>query len=137
MSLKKPDGMDECVYFTQRSLGDNQQGFAMVWVFRQNCPKCGKALMGKPRDKGGKVLVRAREYACPSCGHRAEKAAYEESLTANIEYNCPSCGFSGEKQMPFKRRKVEGVDTLRFKCDKCAEGIDVTKKMKNPKAKDF
>ena len=136
MALRKPESMDECIYFTQRSLGDQQQGFAMVWVFKQNCPKCKKALMGKPKDKKGKTLIRAKEYTCPSCGYTAEKKAYEETLTASIEYTCPSCMNSSEKEIPFRRKKIEGIDTLRFQCDKCKANIDITKKMKRKKSED-
>lgn len=134
MSLRQPESMDECVYFTQRSLAGGK-GSVKVWVFRQTCPKCRKEMMGKPKDKKGKVLVRAKEYACPSCGHRVEKQAYEDSLTANAEYGCPSCGNGGESQIPFKRKNVEGVPTLCFACGKCGANIDVTKKMKEKKGK--
>ncbi len=134
MPLRKPESMDECVYFTQRTIGED--GFAMVWAFKKNCPKCSKAVMGKPKDKKGKVLMRAKEYVCPSCNYTAEKKEYEESLTASIEYTCPACKFSGEKEAPFKRKKIEGIETLRFQCDKCKANIDVTKKMRDKKAKD-
>ena len=132
MALKKPESADECVYFTQRSL-DQGKGSAMVWVFKQACPKCKKAIMGKPRDKKGKVLIRAKEYVCPSCGYTVEKQAYEDSLTANAEYKCPACGSSGEAQVPYKRKNIEGIPTLRFQCAKCKVNIDVTKKMKEKK----
>ena len=119
--------MDELVYFTNRTIDG---GKARVWVFRELCPKCKKSMMGKPTDKKGKVLVRAKEYRCPSCGHTVEKKAYEESLTVNIEYVCPFCKHAGDIQIPFKRKKVMGVDTLRFNCQKCGKPIDITKKMK-------
>ncbi len=125
--LKKPESMDECVYFTQRDIG---KGEATVWVQRQKCPKCGKALMGKPRDSRGKVKTRAGEYVCPSCKYAVEKQAYEDSLTASAEYKCPSCGSEGEAQIPFKRKNIEGIPTLRFQCSKCKNNIDITKKMK-------
>jgi predicted RNA-binding Zn-ribbon protein involved in translation (DUF1610 family) len=126
--VKFPDSMDELVYFTRRSLGE--KGKAVAWVRKQKCPKCGKSLMGKPKDKTGKVLIRAKEYSCPSCGYTAEKKEYEESLTAEVQYTCPACGSSGEAEAPFKRKKIEGVDTLRVKCGKCSGNIDITKKMK-------
>lgn len=137
MALKQPTNADECVYFTRRIIGN---GKVMAWVFRNTCPKCGKALMGKPVDKKtGKVSIRAKEYVCPSCGYTAEKNAYEETLTANIEYTCQSCNYSGELQIPFKRKKVQGVDSLRFQCQKCKANIDITKKMKEigKKKEDF
>ena len=125
--LKKPESMEECIYFTRRSI-DN--GEVTAWVFRKLCPKCGKGLMGKPRDKEGNVKIRAKEYVCPKCGYTVKKKEYEESLTANIEYTCPHCGHKGEIQVPFKRKKMAGVDTLRFQCQKCGKNIDITKKMK-------
>ncbi|HLD97197.1 MAG TPA: hypothetical protein VI934_02540 [Candidatus Nanoarchaeia archaeon] len=134
MALKQPESMDECVYFTQRSL-EGGKGSVKVWVFRQTCPKCRKAVMGKPRGSNGKVKTRAEEYACPSCGNVVEKQAYEDSLTANAEYQCPACGSSGEAQVPFKRKNIEGIPTLRFQCGKCKANIDVTKKLKEKKRK--
>ncbi|MBI3037092.1 hypothetical protein HYY73_05085 [Candidatus Woesearchaeota archaeon] len=134
MALRQPESMDECVYFTQRSL-EGGKGSVKVWVFKQACPKCKKAVMGKPRDSKGKVKTRASEYVCPSCGHSVEKKAYEDSLTATAEYKCPSCGGSGEAQIPYKRKNIEGIPTLRFQCGKCHASIDVTKKMKERKGK--
>ncbi len=133
MALKKPESMDECIYFTQRTLGD--KGFAMVWVLKQHCPKCKKGIVGKPRVKG-KVLMRAKEYKCPECSYTAEKKEYEETLTASCEYACPNCGNESEAQAPFKRKKIEGVETLRFQCGKCRGNIDITKKMKEKKSRD-
>ena len=121
-----PESMDEVVYFTQRSIG---KGEATVWVYKGKCPKCG-AIMGKPKDRKGKVLIRAKQYVCPKCGFSAEKVVYEESLTANCLYTCPACGAKGETTAQFKRKKIDGIDTLRFKCLKCSASIDVTKKMK-------
>ena len=114
MALRKPESVDECIYFTQRSL-DGGKGSIMVWVFRQTCPKCKKAVMGKPRVNG-KVKTRASQYVCPSCGHIVEKQAYEDSLVACAEYKCPNCGNSGDAQTQYKRRNIEGVKTLRFAC---------------------
>lgn len=127
--LKRPESMEEVVYFTRRDIGE---GEATVWVFRGQCPKCGKGLMGKPRDKG-KVKMRAKEYVCPECGHTVEKQEYEESLMANLDYTCPECKHKGETQVQFKRKSVKGVKTLRAVCEKCNASIDVTKKMKEPK----
>lgn len=134
MTLRQPESMDELVYFTNRSL-DGGKGSIRVWAFKQACSKCGKAIMGKPRDSKGKVKTRANEYVCPSCGHAVEKAAYEASLTANAEYSCPSCSHSGEAQIPFKRKNIEGIPTLRFQCSKCSANLDVTKKLKEKKRK--
>ncbi len=125
--LKKPESMDECVYFTQRDIG---RGEATVWAPRQDCPKCKKALMGKPRDSKGKVKTRANEYVCPKCSYKVGKQEYEDSLTAFAEYRCPDCNFEGEAQIQFKRKNIGGVPTLRFQCSKCRANIDITKKLK-------
>jgi len=130
--LKKPNSMEECIYFTNRTIGN---GKVVAWVFRKDCPKCKKAKMGKPVIKG-KVATRAKEYVCPNCNYKEEKKQHEGSLIVNIEYTCPNCSFKGEKEIPFKRKKIEGVETLRFQCDKCNSNIDITKKMKEIKKKE-
>ena len=131
MALKKPNSMDECVYFTSRSVGD---GYVTAWVFRGDCPKCKKALMGKPVEKG-KVKTRAKEYVCPACKFTMEKGEYEDTLTCCIEYTCPKCKKDGELTVPFKRKKVDGTDAIKFECLACKERILITKKMKDPKKK--
>ncbi len=128
MALRQPESMDECVYFTRRAVG---KGHVMCWVFREKCPKCGKAEMGKPRGEEGNVKVRAKEYVCPSCGHTVGKQEYEDTLTANIAYTCPHCGHKGETQIPFKRKTFEGVKALVFQCDKCKGKVPITKKLKD------
>jgi predicted RNA-binding Zn-ribbon protein involved in translation (DUF1610 family) len=130
--------MDECVYFTRRKV---DSGRVVAWVFREECPVCHKALMGKPVDeKTGKVKTRASEYVCPECNHTVPKQEYEDSLTCNIQYVCPKCKFEGEIQVPFKRRKFQildkvsqkkkPVDAIVFNCEKCEEKIPITKKLK-------
>ena len=52
MALKKPNSVEECVYFTNRII---DSGRAIAWVFRKECPKCKKGIMGKPQKKGGKA----------------------------------------------------------------------------------
>jgi len=134
MLEKKPESeedMEKLVYFTKRRL---DSGSVFAYVYRQKCPKCGKALMGKPRE-GEKVKIRAKEYVCPSCNYSAEKKEYEESLKANIDYACPKCRYHGEIQIPYKRKKIKGVDALKFECEKCRAEILVTKKMKEVKGK--
>lgn len=91
--------------------------------------------MGKP-VVDGKAKIRALEYVCPACKYTVEKQAYEDTLIANVDYTCPACEFHGGIVLPFKRKKVEGVLTLRFPCEKCNGPIDVTKKMKEIKKKD-
>jgi len=132
--LEEPKSMDEIVYFTNRSLGDHQEGFIVCWVKKQKCPKCSKVLMGKPRDKG-KVKIRATEYVCPACGNSAEKKAHEETLTAEANYTCPKCKKKGSGKIPYKRKSIEGILTLRFTCANCGANLDVTKKMKAKKKK--
>ncbi len=131
MAVKEPESMDDLVYFTKRAIGT---GAVRAWVYREKCPACGKALMGKPKDASGKVKVRASEYVCEACGHSVEKKAYEATLTASITYTCPACGTEGETEIPYRRKKVQGVDALVFPCAKCGEKILVSKKMKDPKA---
>ena len=127
MALKLPDSMEELVYWTSRSIGD---GKIKTWVFRELCPMCKKSLMGKPRNDKGGIKIRAAYYVCPSCKHSVEKQEYEDTLTANIIYTCPKCKNSGDVQIPFRRKKHQGVDALLFECQKCHENIPVTKKMK-------
>ena len=138
IALKQPTSMDDCVYFTRRSF--DGKGSVMAWVSREMCPKCQKVLMGKPRDKMGKVKIRAKEYACPACNYTIPKDEYEDQLTCSIQYTCPGCGSSGELQVPFVRKKVrrvdevtgkkETVDVIRFECQMCKQKIDITKKIK-------
>src|SRR3989344_4689936 len=138
MLLKEPASMEECVYFTNRII---ENGKIKAWVFREKCPKCGKGLMGKPKDeKTGKAKIRAEEYTCPDCRHTINKLEYEDTLTANIKYTCPHCSHQGEAQQSFKRKKIQrideetgkkkSIDAIRFQCEKCKHNIDITKKMK-------
>ena len=139
MPLKEPESTDECVYFTNRLL--NNEGYIRCWVFKEKCPKCGKALMGKPKDpKTGKPKIRATVYECPECKYSEEGQEYEDKLTANVKYKCPYCKNEGETQISFKRKKVqrfneekqkkETVDATVFNCSKCNKRIEITKKMK-------
>lgn len=128
MALREPVSSEECVYITNRYVGEN--GYVMCWVFREKCTVCGKSLMGKPRGDNGKIKIRAQEYVCPECAYTIQKDTYEERLTANIKYTCPDCANSGELQIPFKRKKVQGTPSLAFSCQKCKSTIYITKKMK-------
>lgn len=133
MPLQEPNSMEELVYFTNRTL--LPKGKARVWVFKQDCPKCKKAKMSKPANPNGGVKIRASEYVCPACKYAVEKGEYEEGLVANIDYVCPSCSKSGQTQVPFKRKMIDGVPTVRAKCESCQGNIDITKKMKAKKKK--
>jgi len=129
-----PETMDDLVYFTKRTLGDT--GKITVWVYRQKCTECDKALMGKPKnEKTGRAKIRATEYVCPKCNHTVEKQEYEDTLEAQAIYTCPACQHEGEGVIPYKRKKTKGVDALKFECEKCKEIILCTKKMKEPKEK--
>ena len=128
MALRQPESVEECIYYTRRLV---DKGQVTCWVFREKCPNCGKALMGKPRDKKtGKVKIRAKEYICPECNHTVQKEQYEDTLTASVSYTCPKCTNKGETQIPFKRKSFEGVKALVFPCGKCQQKIPITKKMK-------
>jgi ssDNA-binding Zn-finger/Zn-ribbon topoisomerase 1 len=127
MALKLPDSMDELVYWTSRNIGE---GKIKAWVEREHCPKCKKALMGKPKGPKGSIKIRASYYECPECHHKVEKQEYEDTLTASILYTCPKCKFSGDIQIPYKRKKFQGVEALVFECAKCKEKIPITKKIK-------
>ncbi|MFC1698115.1 hypothetical protein ACFL1H_07265 [Nanoarchaeota archaeon] len=142
--IKEPESMDECAYYTIRDLKDedgNINGEITAWVLRGECPNCGKAKMGKPRDpKTGKAKIRAKEYICPECEHVIEKEAYEETLQMQGKYKCPHCDHEGEIEVPFIMKNVQrfnpekgkkvAVKSVRFQCEKCKGNIDVTKKMK-------
>ena len=131
MALQLPDSMDDILYFTNRSI---DSGKAIVWVPKQQCPKCKKAKMGKPAEDGH-VKIRAKEYVCPECKYTVEKDQYEETLTCSIKYTCPHCEFSGEATAPYKRKSFMGVPAIIFQCGKCDQKIGITKKMKEVKGK--
>ncbi|MBI2670749.1 hypothetical protein HYX18_02115 [Candidatus Woesearchaeota archaeon] len=135
--VTEPVSIEQCVYFTNRTIGN---GKVTAWVYKQKCQKCGKSLMSKPKDTKGKIKIRAKEYICESCGYTIPEDEYEESLNVEIIYECPHCGNKGEAVVPFKRKKVQildeetgkksSVEVLRFQCSKCNNNIDITKKMK-------
>jgi len=129
VTLKQPQTMDECLYFTRRTIGSGQ---VTAWVFRKECPKCHKARMGKPVEKG-KVKTRAKEYVCPECGYAEEKKQHEESLKLNAVYTCPYCGSEGESTAEYKRKMFNGIPAYVIQCEKCGKKIGLTKKMKESK----
>lgn len=131
MALKKPSSMEECVYFTNRIIGD---GRATAWVFRKECPKC-KGIMGKPLKKNGKIDKKADHYVCYSCGYQEGNEQAENSLMINVEYKCPYCGNEGETTTEYKKKSFEGVPSYVFECQKCRKKIGLTKKLKEPKKK--
>lgn len=129
MALQEPESMEEIVYFTRRTIRD---GKVMAWVYKKECPKCHKAKMGKPVEKG-QVKIRAKEYKCPECGYTEEKAEHEESLKLEAKYTCPHCGKEGEGTTPYKRKTFEGVPSYVVECQHCGQKIGITKKMKEGK----
>jgi len=130
--LKEPESMDDCIYFTNRDLGE--LGWAKAWVGKKKCPKCGKAKMGKPVVKG-KVKIRAKEYVCPECGFTEEKTEHEEGLNVEIQYCCPECEHEGEAKTEFKRKSYMGAKAYVFVCGGCGKKLGITKRMKDPKKK--
>ena len=130
--LKKPESMGECIYFTNRSIGS---GSATAWVFRKDCPKCKKGIVGKPQKKGGKLDKKADHYVCYSCGYTEPNEQVESSLTVNVEYKCPYCANEGEATTQYKRKNFEGVPSYVFSCSKCGKNIGITKKLKESKKK--
>ncbi len=132
--MKEPESMDECFYFTNRTL--EEKGQIIAWVFKPLCPKCKKVKLGKPVDpKTGKIKSRSDVYVCPSCGYEVSVKEFAPTLNVNIKYTCPHCGKSGETTTPFQRKKFKGVDAFVFVCEHCNEKIGITKKMKKPKPK--
>lgn len=138
MSIELPKSMDECVYFTNRSVG---KGKIKAWALREKCPKCQKSLMQKPKNpKTGKFKLRAKEYICSDCGYTVSLEEYENTLILCAVYTCPKCQKNGEAKVPFKRKKVKifdeesqkekTADAVQFICQHCGEKINVTKKMK-------
>ena len=132
MALKKPESAEECVYFTNRTIGN---GSVMAWVFRKQCPKCKTGIMGKPQKKNGKPDKKADNYVCYKCGYSELNEAVENSLTINVEYKCPDCSNEGETTAPYQRKTFEGVPSYVFECQKCHKKIGLTKKLKESKKK--
>lgn len=124
--------MEECVYFTNRII---DSGRAMAWVFKKQCPKCRKGIMGKPQKKNGKSDKKAEHYVCNSCGYKESNEQVENDLVLNVEYKCPHCGNEDETTTEYKRKTFEGVPSYIFECQKCRKKIGLTKKLKESKKK--
>ena len=130
--VNPPKNMDECIYFSNRTVGE---GKVMAWVYRKECPKCHKVTMGKPVVKG-KVKIRALEYVCPECGYTEEKQEHEESLDLEAQYTCPHCKKEGEGTTKYKRASYKASNGKSVKayiliCENCSEKIPITKKLKD------
>ncbi|MBI2134519.1 hypothetical protein HYU09_00880 [Candidatus Woesearchaeota archaeon] len=133
MELKKPGSMEECLYFTNRSLGN--EGYAIAWVYRKPCPKCKNARLGKPIKKNGKADKKAAVYECPSCKYQEPNEKIESELKVEVEYKCPHCSNEGFATTEYKRKSFEGVPAYVFECEKCSKNIGITKKLKGSKKK--
>ena len=93
MTLQEPASMDECMYFTNRTI---DSGKATAWVFKKECPKCKEGRLGKPIKKNGKPDKKSENYECPKCKYNESNEETEKDLTVNIKYTCPHCGKEGE-----------------------------------------
>ena len=132
MALKKPESMDECVYFTNRDIGS---GRAMAWVYRKQCPKCSEGVMGKPINKRGKPDKKAPVYECTKCHHQMSNEEAEKIMQLEVDYKCPHCGFEGQTATEYERKSFQGVQSYVFECQKCKAKIPLTKKLKDTKKK--
>ena len=132
MPLKKPNSVEECLYFTNRSIGE---GFATAWVYRKECPKGKKGRLGKPIKKNGKIDKKADNYECPHCKYQETNEQVESAVNLEVQYKCPHCGFEGEATSEYKRKLFEGIPSYVFECSKCNKKIGLTKKLKNIKKK--
>ena len=130
MALKKPASMEECLYFTNRSI---VEGFATAWAYRPDCPKCKKPTMGKPIKKNGKVDKKADYFECRVCKHNMSNEEVDSLAKLEVQYKCPHCGNEGEATTEYKRKTFEGVPSFVFECSKCHKKIGITKKMKKSK----
>lgn len=126
MALIIPKSMDECLYFSNRTVGDAE---IMAWVYRKECTKCHNARMGKPVKKG-KVKTKAAYYECPNCHYQEEKIVHESSLKLEAKYTCPHCGKEGESTGEYKRKNYQGVSSYLVVCEHCHKPIPITKKLK-------
>ncbi len=133
MTFELPESMEECLYFTRRTLDNN--GKMIAWVEREDCPECGKAKMGKPKRPDGGIKIRSPVYECPECGHSVPKEEYEETCTVKVLYTCPHCNHEGQAKTPYKLKTLEGVKSYIFECEGCNKKLGVSKKMKSPKKK--
>ena len=130
--LKKPESMEECVYFTNRAI---DSGRAMAWAYRKKCAKCSKGSMNKPLKKGGKPDKKALYYECNKCGNKENNEETEKSLRLEVDYKCPHCGFEGQTTTEYARKSFQGVPSFVFACEKCSQKIPLTKKLKATKKK--
>lgn len=122
--MKEPESMGECIYFSRREFAPGK-GHAMAWVLRKECPKCHKALMGKPKKT-------AKEYVCKACGYEEDLKTHEADVVLNIKFTCPFCNKTGEAETVYKRKTLYGKPAFCFKCDACGEKLGIYKRMAMP-----
>ena len=130
MTLQRPNSMEECIYFTNRSIGS---GSATAWAYRKECPKCKKPTMVKPLKKNGKIDKKADYYECKLCKYQEPNEEVEKNLKLEVQYKCPYCGNESETSTEYKRTIFEAVLSHVFECGKCGKKIGITKKLKKSK----
>lgn len=130
--LKKPESMEECVYFTNRTI---DSGRAMAWVYRKKCIKCNEGSMDKPLKKDGKKDKKAPNYICNKCDNQESNEEVEKDLKVEVDYKCPHCSFEGETTTEYVRKTFQGAKSFVFVCEKCSQKIPITKRLKIPKKK--
>ena len=130
MEYRKPESMDECVYFTNRK---NDFGRQIAWVFRVDCPECGEGKMGKPKKDGGKSKrkTRSKKYVCDECGYESKIEEFEDDFELIVEYECAACGYHGMAKTEYKRSSYKGTKSYKFECEECGLEIPISKKMKD------
>ena len=124
VDIREPESVQECLYFSRREFAPGV-GHSVAWVFRKECPKCKKGLMGRPKKT-------AKEYVCKACGYAEDKKAHEEDVTLSIKYSCPFCAHKGFAQIPYKRKTLYGKPAFVFVCEGCSEKVGLYKRMGAP-----
>ena len=81
INIIKPKGVDDCVYFTNRTF-DN--GRVLAWVLKKECKKCKSGFMIKPLKKG-KPDKKSLFYVCANCNNQEENSKVEADLILNVE----------------------------------------------------
>lgn len=130
--LKKPESMEECIYFTNRTF---DTGRAMAWVYKKKCTKCNDGVMIKPLKKNGKPDKKSLIFVCDKCNIEESNEDVEKDLKLEVDFRCPHCQFEGQTTTEYIRKSFQGVKSFIFTCEKCHEKIPLTKKMKEPKKK--
>ena len=130
MPLKKPSSVQECVYFTNRIMGS---GSAVAWVFKKQCPKCKKGIMGKPqksakikdfRDAKNQTVV--SEFA-RAHSHSTDFLAKPGKIDKKSDhYVCYSCGYQESNE----QAENSLVLNVEYKCPYCGHEGETTSEYK-------